>query len=72
MLSGVKINELNENVNIELVKVEHWLNANKLSWNYTKTKYLLIKPFKKKCVESFDFNVKIKGAKIDRCYSIKY
>ena len=59
MLSEVKINELNENVNIELVKVEHWLNANKLSLNYTKTKYLLIKPFKTKCVESFDFDVKI-------------
>ena len=72
MLSEVKINELNENVNRELVKVEHWLNANKLSLNYTKTKYLLIKPFKNKCVEPFDFDVKIKGVKIDRCYSIKY
>ena len=48
------------------------LNANKLSLNYTKTKYLLIKAFKNKCVESFDFDVKIKGVKIDRCYSIKY
>ena len=67
MLSEVKINELNENVNRELVKVEHWLNANKLPLNYTKTKYLLIKPFKNKCVESFDFDVKIKGVKIDRC-----
>ena len=72
MLSGAKINELNENVNRESVKVEHWLNANKLSLNYTKTNNLLIKPFKKKCVESFDFAVKIKGVKIDRCYSIKY
>ena len=30
LLSGVKINGLNENVNRELVKVEHGLNANKL------------------------------------------
>ena len=58
MLRGVKINQLNENVYRKLVKVEHWLNANKLSLNYAKTKYLLIKPFKKKCVESFDFAAK--------------
>ena len=72
MVSGMKINELNENVNRELVEVELWLNAHKLSLNYTKTNYLFTKSFKKKCVESFDFAAKIKVVKIDRCYSIKY
>ena len=28
----------------KLIKVENWLNNNKLSLNLTKTKYMLIKP----------------------------
>ena len=43
MLSGMELNDLNKSVNKELSKVESWLNANKLSLKYPKTKYLLIK-----------------------------
>ena len=35
---------LNKDVNYELHNIEAWLNVNKLSLNYSKTKYLLIKP----------------------------
>ena len=37
MLSRKNLNKLNKNVNSELLKVENWLNSNKLSLNYTKT-----------------------------------
>ena len=63
MLSGMKLNDLNKSVNKELSKVESWLNANKLSLNYSKTKYLLIKPFGMRTVKSDDFKVNIRGIK---------
>ena len=72
MLSGMELNGLNKSVNKELSKVESWLNANKLSLNYSKTKYLLIKPFGMRTVTSDDFKVNIRGIKIDRCFATKY
>ena len=30
--------ELNNSVNFEIVKIDHWMKLNKLSLNYTKTK----------------------------------
>ena len=72
MLSEMELNDLNKSVNKELSKVESWLNANKLSLNYSKTKYLLIKPFGMRTVTSDDFKVNIRGIKIDRCFATKY
>ena len=47
ILCDKNMKSLNVKVNFELIKIEQWLNANKLSLNYSKTKYLLIKPFPK-------------------------
>ena len=47
ILSDKNMKSFNVKVNSELIKVEQWLNPNKLSLNYSKTKYLLIKPFAK-------------------------
>ena len=43
-LSNDNLKTLNKNVNYELLNIEVWLNANKLSLNYSRTKYQLIKP----------------------------
>ena len=72
MLSDVELNDLNKRVNKELSKVESWLNANKLTLNYSKAKYLLIKPLGMKTTEPNDFKVNVRGIKIDRCFSTKY
>ena len=58
-------------MNTELSKVELWLNANKLSLNYSKTKYLLIKP-KSKLPNSCNFNISLNGISIEKCCKAKY
>ena len=45
ILSDKNMKSFNVKVNSELIKIEQWLNANKLSLNYSKTKFMLIKPF---------------------------
>jgi len=65
-LSGKTCYELNENVNNELIKVENWLKSNKLSLNFTKTKYLVIKPFRKKIFELNNFNASVRGIKLEK------
>ena len=47
ILSDKNMKPRHVKVNSELIKVEQFLNANKLSLNYSKTKYLLIKPIAK-------------------------
>ena len=62
---------LNVTENSELIKVEQWLNANKLSLNYSKTKYLLIKPFAKNS-HTDEFSVSIRGIQLENCHLAKY
>ena len=62
---------LNVRVNSELIKVEQWLNANTLSLNYSKTKYLLIKPFAKVSYTD-DFSVSTHGIQLANCHVAKY
>jgi len=33
---------LNHNINEELTKINYWMKINKLSFNYTKTKFMII------------------------------
>ena len=62
-----------ELLNIRVIKklVEVWFNANKLSLNYSKTKYLLIK-LKTKTSQLCKFAVTIKGIELKKCQSAKY
>ena len=62
---------LNKKVNSEFSKIENWLNANKLSLNYPKTKYLLYTP-KSKDSQLYNFTAKTKGIKLERCKTAKY
>ena len=76
MLSGMDrpIEQLNENVNSELLKVENWLNSNKLSLNYSRTNYyftVLIEPHFNSS-NSHTFEANINGKIIDKCSSTKY
>lgn len=71
ILSDTNLISLNENINSELIKVEQWLNTNKLSLNYSKTNYLLIRP-KTKSSNSCNFNVNIRNLQIKQCHSAKY
>ena len=70
-LSNDNLKTLNKDVNYELLNIEAWLNANRLSLNYSKTKYLLIKP-KTKTSQLCKFAVTIKGIEQEKCQSAKY
>ena len=70
-LSNDNLKTLNKDVNYELLNIEALLNANKLSLNDSKTKYLLIKP-KTKTSQLCKFAVTIKGIELEKCQSAKY
>ena len=71
ILSDKNVKSLNVKVNSELIMVEQWLNANKLSLNYSKTKYMLIKPFVKKSYTD-EFSVSVRGIQLGNCHLAKY
>ena len=70
-LSNDSLKTLNKDVNHELLNKEAWINANKLSLNYSKTKYLLIKP-KTTTSQLCKFAVTIKDIEPEKCQSAKY
>ena len=73
LLTDSDLKSLNYKVNTELSKVELWLNANKLTLNYSKTKYLLIKPKPKSNLpNSCNFNISLNGISIEKCSKAKY
>ena len=43
-LSGLNLNELITDVNIEINKLANWFRANKMAVNVSKTKYIIFKP----------------------------
>ena len=69
-LSNDNLKTLNKNVNCELLNIEAWLKANKLSLNYSKTKYLHRKP-NTKTSQLCKFAVAIKGTELEKCQSPK-
>ena len=70
-LSNDNLKILKKDVNYELLNIKAWLNANNLSLNYSKTKYLLIKP-KTKTSQLCKFAVTIKGIELKKYQSAKY
>ena len=71
ILSDKNIKSLNVKVDSELIKVEQWLHANKLSLNYSKTKYFLIKPFAKVSYTD-EYSVSIRGIQLGNCHLAKH
>jgi len=68
-ISGSNSTELQSIVNTELEKVKEWLHFNKLSWNYSKTSYMIVSC---KNNQITDFNVKINDKTITRTTCVKY
>ena len=71
-MSEKELDTFNKNVNKELIKVENWLNKNKLSLNLAKTKYMLIKPNIKNFIKTNNFVIHVSGVKLERSYLTKY
>ena len=68
--SGPNIDQMIININIELVKITDWLNANKLSLHVGKTKFIIFAPKGKPVV--FNNNIIINYTEISRVNHIKF
>ena len=69
-LSDTNIQKLELNLNIELGKVSHWLNANKLSLNIEKTSFVIFHPPQRKI--TYQMNLRISNNLIKQDSKVKY
>jgi len=58
--TGFSRQEINDKLNEQMVRMDDWLNRNKLHLNVSKTKIMLIRGIRKKAAEN-DFKVKFRG-----------
>ena len=68
MLNDKNAAALENKVNTELVKINNWMNINKLTINYSKSNYII---FTNKN-NSFKFNIGINGIALDQITKTKY
>jgi len=52
--------EINDKLNEQMIRVDDWLNRNRLYLNVSKTKIMLIRGIRRKVTEN-DFNVRFRG-----------
>ena len=64
------VKTLNKVINQDLKQLVHWLNANKIALNVSKTELVFFKPRKKQ--KDFDLNIKLAGKKLFQTSSVKY
>ena len=64
------LKQLNKLVNLDLKYVMHWLNANKISLNVSKTEMVLFKPVHK--VVDFSLKIKLNGKILSPTTHVKY
>ena len=64
------LKSLSKRANIDLKLLTHWLNANKISLNRSKTELMIFKP-KRKAI-NFDIKIKINGHKLIPSKVVKY
>lgn len=69
-LSANSVSELQYLVNKELKNIECWMASNKLTINYSKTKFMIVRPNKQ--VNIGNFAVNIDGNSIERVDCFKY
>lgn len=69
-MSRKDLRTLNNDVNINLEFVDEWMKANKLSLNYTKTKYMIVRSCKASITGNFE--IKISETVLERTDHIKY
>ena len=71
LLYGHKsIKKINQITNFEIKKIVHWLRANKISLNSSKTEIIIFKSKKKKITKNLNFRVS--GQKINTKTHSKY
>ena len=68
--SNTCLKTLNEILQIEIKKITNWLNVNKLSFNTTKTKYILFRSRNKK--SKHDLNISINEENIEQVKNITF
>jgi len=73
-LSHKNLDNLQHMVNVELIKVDNWLRANKLSLNYSKSTFMLAKSLKKtsSLLETCSFQTKMNDSCFQRTKCAKY
>ena len=71
MLSGTNLKELEFKVSKEIKNLDVWFCANKLSTNYSKTKYMIINKIPHKLIDK-PFNIALNGALLERTESVKH
>jgi len=59
-VTGSSRQEINDKLNEQVIRVDDWLNRNKLHLNVSKTKVMLIREIRRKIAEN-DFKVKFRG-----------
>ena len=64
------IKEINKSLNIDLKLLSHWLNANKIALNVSKTELVVFKPNRKQL--DSEIKIKIYGKKIYPTPSVRY
>ena len=69
-LASKNLAKLQKEMNKELKHVFEWLYENKLTLNFTKTKYMVISKAKK--IFDSDFKIKLNGVPLKRCSEYKY
>ena len=68
-MSSKEAHTLEYNVNLEIGKMQLWLQANKLSINISKTKYMIVSP---KFKSSYKFKIELLGNLLEQVDSHKY
>jgi len=68
---GHSSQEISDNLNEQMLKIERWLDVNRLVVNISKTKLMLIRGTRRKVVEN-DVVVKLKGEILEIVNEIKY
>ena len=69
--TGNCLDEVFATINVEIVKLTEWLNANKLSLNISKTNYMLFGS-KSICKPNVPFHLTINNVKIERITNVKF
>ena len=64
------VKEINKRMNFDLKHLVHWLNANKIALNVSKTELVVFKPNRKKL--DFDMKIKLNGKKLQPTPSVRY
>ena len=71
LLTSNSLKKINRQINHDLSLITHWLRANKISLNTTKTEIIILRPKKKQQITKH-LNFRISGQNVNTCSSVKY